>query len=103
MKLYEEHLEHILSEFDFEKVHVAMYFMNWGWVDGDTSTITVPNVTRIKHTALRLLEQAWTFGHLAQGDYSVATGGFKAKFFWYDGNPLLELDFILESKVSEYV
>lgn len=46
-------IKEVLSNFDFEKVHKVMTFLDWTW-----RYDRVPDVLELRHTAERLLKEA---------------------------------------------
>lgn len=55
LKDYERYiLEKIISNTDFEKIHIMMESIKWGWFIGNTDT-TTPNINLLKSTARDLI------------------------------------------------
>lgn len=85
----------IIEEFDFEKVHNVMKFLNWEWHDTG-----VPDVKELKAQATELLNDAYE-GSLknANKTWNISTGGFLATVS-IEAN-YVSLKFIIE-EWSEY-
>jgi hypothetical protein len=82
-----EQYRYIIANFDFEKVHKVMEFLNWEWREQG-----VPNIPQLKETAMMLLDTV-----CEKGDGTItATGGFTAELI--DG--YLELRFCVEEQGS---
>lgn len=88
MTTEQKKIESIMEDFDFNRVHDVMYYLDWQWAQTG-----VPTVDEIKKEARRLLEEA-----VKEKTY-IATGGLRA---CYDngGNPddpdpYIGLEFIL--------
>jgi len=82
-------IEEIMDNFDFEKVHNAMVFMNWTWSFNKT-----PTVDELKETAHHLLCE------ICEGDSEfIETGGFFIYIFRKEH--ILRLLFIIESASYE--
>lgn len=73
----------ILKNFDFEKVHIVMTALNWGWHDTNGE---VPSVPEMKTLAKKLLKEV-----LETDNRLCATGGFEATY----QNGILELKFVV--------
>jgi len=82
----ENNIEKIINEFDFEKVHDVMTYLNWTWGDN------IPTTEEMKIQALGLLNDVKPIN---KNRYSSSyTGGFKAT---YVGNNKFNLTFIVEN------
>ena len=80
-----EHIQFIIDNFNFDKVHKVMEFLTWSWL-GD---IEAPTIEELKMCAIRLLND------VCDDDVETcSTGGFKATRY----NDYLELTFM----VSDY-
>jgi len=87
MKSNEEKIEEILENFNFEKVHKVMTFLNWTW-----SGEKVPTSYHLRDEARRLLNEI-----IKRPEPYIETGGFRAE---KDGKTL-RLIFVL-SEWEEY-
>jgi hypothetical protein len=86
-----------LDNFDFEKVHDIMNFLNWNWFDGyderGVPTYRVPSIYAIKVQAHDLLKQCFEcldkedeknlIQELDDKQYTISTGGLTATV-WAD-------------------
>lgn len=79
----EKHIEEILNNFDFEKVHNIMVALDWKWFG-----VGVPSVEDLKKQALELLNEICNYDIT-----SSSTGGLKA----IKCDDYLELEFIITS------
>ena len=83
-KTFDELFDEILENFDWERVHKTMVFLDWDWYDKKGSK--VPTIGSIIKKAKELCLSAYN-----SNVDSVATGGFCATFD--DG--ILTLEFVL--------
>jgi hypothetical protein len=84
----QEQIKHIMSDFDFNKIHSVMKFLDWKWSyeNGDKKT---PNVDDLKSIAEHCLNQVSD----SEDEISVCSaGGFEAEKI----ENTLELRFILD-------
>lgn len=82
-------INHIMENYDFEKVHNCMKKIDWVWAIVKSAD-GIPNIEELKKTAKRLLTEALIKGK--QNKFSrIGTGGFQATY----ENDVLELSFIL--------
>lgn len=71
-------VETVMDRFDFERVHTAMRFLDWKWAHPKDG-LKVPNLSKIKETAQRLLNQvALAAMNAPEQEHVRATGGFWA-------------------------
>lgn len=91
---YQYLIDEIMEQFDFNKVHEVMTFLDWKWVTKRGHVI--PTLDEIRAEANRLLGQA------VMEQTTIATGGFKAQFVDSpDGEePFLGLEFIVEDTAN---
>jgi len=87
-KVEKSKIEDIMRNFDFEKVHDVMQYLDWHWVK-----VGVPTVEDIKAEAKRLLVDA------CYEKTTVACGGFRATYEATpgseEGDEFIQLEFIL--------
>lgn len=107
---FRDDVEELLDEFDFDKVHQVMQYLNWTWVSerhgGEVgeSEVAVPSRAAIrKHARSSLLEAAKrAYG----GDeyHSSICGGFMVRAEWDKEKEkmYLRLSFELESMDNYY-
>lgn len=93
----EKRLVECLNEFDFDKVHKVMKFLNWKWAR--EAPCHVPSASELKETASKLLFECLEYSEIHKEDWTVSTGGFEANSYFEDGNII---DFGLKFIVSEY-
>lgn len=86
----------VLDNFDFEKVHRVMEFLNWTWSTKKKKE-KIPSIKKMKKHAERLIEDAIK-GLKKHGadQYSIATGGFEAYAFYGEEGLEVVLRFIVE-------
>lgn len=96
MTNWQEHIDFILDEFDFDKVHQVMECLNWGWAGCD-SPDGIPSIGDMRRWARRLLNEAAT----SESGYN-ASGGFAARRI-DDDPPFLHLVFEVAEMGSELV
>ena len=84
---YQEKIDGVMDEFDFERVHRAMMALNWKWFTSYAED-RIPTIAEIRREARRLLKDVI----LSNEDYIIhSTGGFKA----FKDNGDIGLEFIL--------
>jgi hypothetical protein len=71
--LEQDSIDHIMDNFDFEKVHRTMEALNWKWGSLNADTLRVPHLVELKQAARKMLREAVL---RPEPDYTVATGGF---------------------------
>ena len=89
-------IDDVIEKFNFEKVHVVMVALDWGWYTKEDNVLVVPSVAKLKACARQLLREA--INHKC-----VATGGFVAHYLpKVDDEPeQFTLQFIIESIDSD--
>ena len=95
MELEAKHYDTImdcLDEFDFERVHKVMTFLDWTWADGG-----VPDVLALRRNCRKYLQEV-VRGALERenegGQYVMASGGFRFESWVYpDGFLWLRMSF----------
>lgn len=95
----QEIIDEIIDNFDFDRVHDVMEYMDWGW-QGEG----VPSIEKLKESAIELLEHAYN-GYFEQGNgeqYSIQTGGLEAYYMYDDNEDCFELKFVLTSVNNYY-
>ena len=68
-------IEEITRNFDWEKVHKVMTFLDWTWFDSEGE---VPRVGLLVICAQGLLDQVYDLALIEKDNCIVATGGFRA-------------------------
>ena len=86
-----EIIEDILDEFDFDKVHKVMEFLNWGWTDGGRP-LEVPTVGQLRKRARYLMKSC-----IGKENTYTATGGLWVRKETYDALPYYQLQFVISS------
>jgi hypothetical protein len=91
----EQDIKYIIDNFDWEKVHRVMKFLNWRW--GTATDGMVPSIGRLVLEGKRLLEELMASDKDVK---SIETGGFVARRWdWEeDGESGVhyELEFVVE-------
>ena len=72
----QEAIDNIIENFDWEKVHKVMDFLNWTWVTTDNE---VPTIGKLVNSSHRLLLEAYEGALREKTDFSIGTGGFRAR------------------------
>ena len=95
-ELIETMVTAVMEDFDFDKVHKVMVYLDWRWtIENDERT--VPSSYRLMKTADRLLRECAQY----YGDkefHAVGTGGFMASL----DNGCLSLQFILTEMTADH-
>lgn len=92
-------IDGIIEDFDFDRVHDVMEYMDWKWYGKE-----VPSIEQLKNKALCLLKEVYD-GYFKQGSgeyFCVATGGLEAYYMYDDGEDCFELKFVLTSVNNYY-
>lgn len=81
-----EKIDHIMDNFDFNRVYDVMHFMKWTWLNSDLKEEYYPAVYELRKTARELLKRC-CLDSLDSHDepdenisYSLTTGGFTAQY-----------------------
>ena len=95
-ELIEEMVTAVMEDFDFDRVHDVMVFLDWRWSIANGER-TVPSSYRLMKTADRLLRE--TAAHYGETEfYMNGTGGFIASL----DNGTLALHFLLAEASSDH-
>jgi hypothetical protein len=93
MELEAKHYDLImdcLDEFDFERVHKVMEFLDWTWADAKE----VPDVLALRRHCRKYLQNVIVGALEHNGFYITATGGFRYEAKLYeDGFLWLRMSF----------
>lgn len=84
-------IEHILDNFDFERVHKVMTVLNWTWY----FTEGVPEISDLRKEARRLLKDV---AKRKEDRVCTGTGGFEV----YKEDGVLELKFVVAEWDEEF-
>ena len=79
-KSKEELINEVLDNFDFERVHKVMTFLNWKWISLSEGTNEVPSLAKLVRTAQQYLEMAYDGLEKIEHNehsYMVGCGGFE--------------------------
>jgi len=97
-----EKLEYIIEKFNFERVHLTMTHLDWGWINKSIG-LTVPTMLRLKTSARDLLSRAYSelMKHTDRSEYTCGTGGFEATC-WSDPENIGEFGFTLKFVLTEW-
>lgn len=82
--MIKDDIDMILDEFDFEKAHKVMEFLDWKWGD------EVPTIGGMRRIARRLLNEAAESKILA-----IGTGGFQVRKRVEEDKTFLTLEFVV--------
>jgi len=79
---YEDPIECIMGNFDFEKVRMVMECLEWSYFD----TNGIPTIPKLKDTALRMLKTCKNglLNNPGEDKYCAGTGGFEATAYRKD-------------------
>jgi hypothetical protein len=80
-------MDECIDNFDFEKVHKVMVMLQWKWVEKDGSTLSIPDIPRMKAAARRSLRAAYRYWKTHEGNHAVVgSGGFEACYATPEGD-----------------
>jgi len=97
----EKHINHIIKEFDFNKVHNIMKYLNWAWGKYDSTNIRIeyyiPTIDDLIDNSIKLLNDVYD---IDIDDYGyIESGGLKASKY----EDFLGLEFVLTDYSSEEI
>jgi hypothetical protein len=98
----EQMMDVVIDEFDFDKVHRVMTFLEWKWIN-EHQILEVPSVPRLKQTARRLLREAYRcWNKFGYSSGVTGSGGFRATFYeaGEDGDANFQLLFAVDEQHS---
>lgn len=98
MSDYQEDIDYILDNFDFERVKKAMNALDWCYHDSEGGVVTVYELRKMARYLLKSL-----MPHTDKDYYMVGCGGFEAtvqNYADYD-KPFFQLKFVIEEWESE--
>lgn len=75
----ENSVNEILEEFDFNRVHCVMEFLEWEWVDHDSGHYYKPSISKMTETCRRYLEFVWdrVDSEGKDSETTMSSGGFQ--------------------------
>lgn len=72
----QEAIDEIMDNFDFERVHKVMDFLNWKWFSADANS-EVPDPSELRKSARKQIKECLQ-GSVDYSDYfSISCGGFE--------------------------
>lgn len=92
MKTKTELIAEIIENFDWDKVHKTMEFLNWKWWDTEGES---PSREKLITHAFKLLDQVYDLILEYKETCHVATGGFRATAY-YDESDSIGLRLVFE-------
>ena len=99
MSDYQEDIDFILDNFDFERVKKAMDALNWSYFDSEDGIVTVFELRKMARYVLKSLVP-----HADRKEFICGCGGFHATVNNYEDidKPIFKLQFVLEEWENEY-
>lgn len=88
---YENQIQNILEDFDFENVHETMTKLKWTWVSSDLKYEHIPEIEELKKHAKERLEKAIEYKWSESGGF-IAT----------NTSGVLNLYFVVESTMNDF-
>ena len=79
-KTKQELINEVLDNFDFERVHKVMTFLNWKWISLSEDTNEVPSLAKLVRSAQQYLSMAYDGLEKIEHNehsYMVGCGGFE--------------------------
>ena len=92
MRYYQDYIDDILDNFEFERMHKVMKYLDWKWA----TTSGVPSVSDLRRKARSLLKDTIEALQINK-QYYCATGGLAVTGVDCDDGLYLRLDFVLTS------
>ena len=99
MKTFDELWKDLEENFDWEKVHKTMVFLDWKWqFEG------VPSIEKIKESSKKLLQQCYNEATLSDSvnKSSVGSGGLYASYAIFGNNNTWHNELSLEFKLESF-
>lgn len=90
----EEKIESILENFDFQKIHKVMEFLNWTWFGSGKE---VPSTYKLIKRTEEYLNECYDYSLKNKEDYGVASGGMYVTSFYEEGEVELSAKFVITS------
>ena len=99
MSDYQEDIDYILDNFDFERVKKAMDALEWCYHDAETGKVSVYELRKMARYILRSL-----IPYADRDYYLCGCGGFEATVNNYEDcdKPIFKLRFVIEEWENEY-
>jgi hypothetical protein len=89
----DEQIYDIINNFDFDKVHKVMVFLDWKWLQ--MRGLETPSIPQLKDKAYELLSRVYDNTD-SLTPYSLRTGGLCASGVYYEDTNELSLELIFE-------
>lgn len=105
---YQDIIDDILEDFNFDKVLKAMIAVDWQYYTNEGKKLVTPTIDMLKETATTVIKDALDHLVKTKQDGWYMTGGFQAHAFYVDKNdelmdkPSVVLRFILETMEVSY-
>lgn len=98
MNDYQEDIDYILDNFDFERVKKAMDALEWKYFDSAEGTVSIYELRKQARYVLKSL-----LPYAERDYYMISCGGFEATVTNHADfdTPFFQLKFVLEEWVSE--
>ncbi len=99
MKTFDELWEDLEENFDWEKVHKVMVFLDWGWrFEG------VPSAKELKEASKELLQECYNKVTLSDSinKSNIASGGLYAEYSVFKDNDPWHNELTLEFKLESF-
>jgi hypothetical protein len=92
----EDHIQYLIDNTDFGKIHKAMTLLDWRWTNfvEDDLVYSVPTIDKLKNTATYLLNEMYSDVHTTHD--TMSTGGFKVT----RKDDYLQLEFLISDENS---
>ena len=99
MSDYQEDIDYILDNFDFERVKKAMDALKWKYYDSADDTVSISELRKMARHVLKSL-----ISHVEKDCHLIGCGGFKATVMHYEDcdKPVFELKFVIEEVSNEH-
>ena len=99
MSDYQENIDYIIDNFDFERVKKAMNAVEWCYHDSEGDVVSVAELRNMARYVLKSL-----IPYANRYYYLIASGGFEATVNNYEDcdKPVFKLRFVIEEWESEY-
>lgn len=75
---YQDDIDDILDNIDFDRIQDVMRFLRWEWVSPDGVGTKIPTIGELRKEARRLLRNAANEALKLGIEFTVASGGFFA-------------------------
>lgn len=90
-------IDDVMDQFDFERVHRVMTFLQWMWSD-EQGSLNVPELSDVRRFARRIMKNTMSESNAKGGPFYIESGGFCC----HVEDEVLNLKFVIEDWMVDY-